>query len=147
MESNAAQQLAAIADTRAAVADRLVTPFWYHPLLGLLVAGYIVGMSVGDTAVKLASGVLFSAGAAALAVAYRQRTGIWVSGLGAGRAGRWAIALGALIGVAAATAWATATYTDLRWPVWTLAVAGLVGTVVIGRRFDTALRAQLRAAA
>jgi hypothetical protein len=147
MESNAAEQLADIHQARAAVADRLVTPWWYHPALGALLAGYVVGISVGGTGVKIASGVLFAAAVVALGDVYRRRTGVWVSGFDAGRASRWAIALGALIGAVVLTAWATTSYTDLRWPVWVLAVAGFAGTVVIGRRFDSALRAQLRAAA
>jgi hypothetical protein len=147
MESNAAERLAAINHARAAVADRLVTPWWYHPALGVLLSGYVVGVSFGSTGIKLASGVLFAAAVLALGNVYRRRTGVWVSGFDAGRASRWAIALGALIGVVVLTAWATTSYTDHRWPVWVLAVAGFVGTVVIGRRFDSALRAQLRAAA
>ncbi|BCY08590.1 hypothetical protein [Actinoplanes sp. L3-i22] len=146
MESNAAEQLDAIANTRAAVADRLVTPWWYHPILGLLIAGYVVGMGLGNTALRLVTVVLFVAGAAALARAYKSLTGVWVSGFDAGRAGRWANALGALIGVIAVAAWLLGSYTELRWPVWPLAAAGLVGTIVLGRRFDSALRAQLRTA-
>jgi hypothetical protein len=147
MESNAAEQLDAITDTRAAVADRLVTPWWYHPILGALIAGYVAGMGYGNTAVKLATVVLFLGGTAALANAYRRLTGVWISGLAAGRASRWATALGALIGVIAVAAWMIGDYTDLRWPVWILAAAGLIGTIILGRKFDAALRAQLRAPA
>jgi hypothetical protein len=37
--------------------------------------------------------------------------------------------------------------TGLRWPVWCLAVAGFAATIALSRRFDIALRAQLRAGA
>src|SRR4051794_21015344 len=122
MENDVAAQLAAITDTRAAVADRIVTPGWYHPVLGLLIAAYVIGLGLGNIGVKLASGVLFCLAAGALARAYRQRTGVWVSGLEAGRAGRWAGALGAMVGVVAITAWALGAYTDLWWLVLVLAV-------------------------
>lgn len=147
MESNAAEQLAAVSAARAAVAGRLVTPWWYHPALGLLLAGYVVAIGIGGTGIAIASGVLFALAVVALGNAYRQRTGVWVSGFDAGRASRWGVALGVLIGVVALTAWAVASYTDLRWPAWVLAGVGFVGAVVIGRRFDSELRAQLRAAA
>ncbi|MDG4827329.1 hypothetical protein O7635_36260 [Asanoa sp. WMMD1127] len=139
-------RLAAVDDARAAVADRLVTPWWYHPALGILLAGYVVGISFGNSGVKIASGLLFAAAVVALGNLYRRRTGVWVSGFQAGRASRWAIALGVLIGAVVLTAWAIGSYTRLDWPVWVLAAVGFVGTVLIGRRFDSALRAQLRAA-
>lgn len=147
MESHAAEQLAAISEARAAVADRLITPWWYHPVLGLLLAGYVVAMGLGASVVKMVAGLLFALGCVLLGNAYRRLTGVWVSGFDAGRASRWAFALGALIGVTALSAWALSAYTDLRWPVWALAAAGFAGTVFLGRRFDEALRAQLRATA
>lgn len=145
MESDAAQQLAAVAAARSAVAGRLVTPWWYHPILGLLISGYVVGMGFGDTVLRMVTVVLFVAGAALLVRAYKRLTGVWISGLDAGRAGRWANALGALIGVIAVAAWLIGSYTDVRWPIWPLAAVALVGTIVLGRRFDAALRDQLRA--
>ncbi|MGA5301762.1 hypothetical protein ACPCHT_17670 [Nucisporomicrobium flavum] len=147
MESSAAEQLAAIADARAAVADRLVTPWWYHPALGLLVGAYVVAFGIGNSAARLAAGVCFAGGCVLLVKAYKRQTGVWVSGLDAGRASRWAIAMGAMLGVIALAAVAIGRYSDLRWPVWALAIAGFAGTVLLGRQFDRALRAQLRAAA
>ena len=147
MESQYTEQLAVIADTRAAVADRLITPWWYHPILGLLLAGYVVAISLGSTVVKAVAVVLFVVACGALARTYRRLTGVWISGFEAGRAGRWAKGLGGLVAVVTLTAWATAYWANLTWPVWCLAVAAFVGTVVLGRRFDTALRAQLRAGA
>jgi hypothetical protein len=145
MESQSGEQLAIIAEARAAVADRLTTPRWYHPILGLLLAGYIVALSLGSTVVKAVAVVLFVAACGALASTYRRLTGLWISGFHAGRAGRWAKALGALVAVATATSWSIAYWTELTWPVWCLAAVAFVSAVVLGRRFDTALRAQLRA--
>jgi hypothetical protein len=145
MESNGVEDLSVIAEARAAIADRLVTPWWYHPALGLLMAGYVLALGLGDTVVKIASGILVVVGGAALARAYRRLTGVWVSGFDAGPASRWAAALGGLAGLAGVTAWGLGASTDLRWPVWCLALVMVAASVVLGRRFDTALRAQLRA--
>ncbi|KUL27854.1 hypothetical protein [Actinoplanes awajinensis] len=147
MENNAAEQLAAIADTRTAVAGRLVTPWWYHPALGLALAGYVLGLGLGGTPVSAVFAMLFILVCLGLAHLYKRRTGVWVSGFEAGRASRWAYAMGALVGVIVAATWATTAYTNLNWPVWALAATGFAGTVLLGRQFDAALRAQLRAAA
>ncbi|WP_051571047.1 hypothetical protein [Cryptosporangium arvum] len=147
MENNAAEQLAAINDTRAAAADRLVTPWWYHPVLGLLLAGYVLGLSLGDTAVRSGTLAVLIVGSVLLVRVYRRITGVWVSGFNAGRAGRWAKGMGGLAALGLATAWGIAYFTDLRWPVWLIAALVLVGTIVLGRRFDDELRAQLRAGA
>ncbi|MEV4349663.1 hypothetical protein AB0J83_34830 [Actinoplanes sp. NPDC049596] len=146
MENDAAVQLAAISDARSSLADRLVTPVWYHPALGLALAADVVAISLGNTGVKLAGGVLFVLAALWLANTYRQQTGILVTGPGTGRARRWAFAMGALIGAVLLTAWATGEYAEARWPIPVLAVIAFAGIVVLGRRYDAALRAQLRSA-
>jgi hypothetical protein len=147
MENNSAEALNIIAETRAAAADRLITPWWYHPIFGLLLADYVLGVSLGTTPAKLTASLVFIAASLALATTYRRLTGVWVSGFDAGPAGRWAKALGALVGIAALGGWAIASWTQVTWPVWCLAVLALAGGVVLGRRFDSALRAQLRAGA
>lgn len=146
MENEPDEQLAIIAQARVAVADRLVTPWWYHPVLGLLLAGYVAALSLGSNVVKLAGGVLFIAGCMVLVNRYKRMTGVWISGFDArGRAAWWAKGLGLLIGVVIITAWAIAYFTNLAWMVWCLAALAFVATIVLGRRFDAALRAQLRA--
>ena len=145
MENQPAEQLALIAAARAAVADRLTTPWWYHPILGLLLAGYLVTLSLGGTVVRAVAVVLFVVALGVLASTYRRLTGVWVSGFDAGGASRWAKALGVLAALAIATSWSVVYWTELTWPVWCLAAVMFVSTVVLGRRFDTALRAELRA--
>ena len=39
--ADAAAALDLVAASRAALADRLVTPWWYHPALGVLVGGLV----------------------------------------------------------------------------------------------------------
>lgn len=147
MENDAAAQLAAIQEARSTLADRLVTPWWYHPALGLAAAGFIVGYGFGNVAVRLATAVLFILACLALMRAYKRLTGVWISGFDAGRASRWAKTTGALVGVTGIGAWAIGAYTDLDWLIWCAAGVAFVVTVVLGRRYDVALRAELRAGA
>ena len=84
--------MAAIAQARAAAADRLVTPWWYHPVLGLLCAAYVAAVSFGSTVWRAVAVALFALGCGALARAYQRLTGVWSSGFHPGRSRRWAIA-------------------------------------------------------
>ncbi|MFI7454276.1 hypothetical protein ACIBQX_42770 [Nonomuraea sp. NPDC049714] len=147
MESNSAESLSLVAEARAALADRLITPWWYHPGFGLLIAGFVLAVGLGDTVVKVGGGVLLIAGCDALISAYRHVTGVWVAGPEAGPAGRWVAALGGLTVLSAVAAFGIGALTGLRWPVWCLAVAGFAATIALSRRFDIALRAHLRAGA
>ncbi|PZE38310.1 hypothetical protein [Curtobacterium sp. MCPF17_031] len=142
--TDARQALAAVDATRASVADRLVTPWWYHLALGLLAGAYLVGYALGDTVVRAAVLVVFFAGILALVSAYRRLTGVWVSGHRAGAATRWAVAMGVFDVVAVVAAIFVHEATGLLWPVWVLAVMVVVAMVVLGRRFDRRLRSELR---
>lgn len=147
MENNAAAQLAAIADARSSVADRLITPWWYHPVLGLASAGFVLAYGLGNDAVRISSAFLLGLTSIGLMRVYKRLTGVWVSGLDAGRASRWAKAMGVITAATGLGAWAVGAYTELDWIVWVAAALVLVATVVLGRRFDVALRDQLRAGA
>jgi hypothetical protein len=135
--------LDAVHQAEAAAADRLVTPWWYHPSLGALSAVLVLAYG-SDRRWALPLGiVVFFAGAALLVSSYRRLTGMWISGTRPGGARRYAYALGALLGACLLTAfWAGRA--GLAWPTWVAAVAVLLGTIVIGRRFDAVLRADLR---
>lgn len=136
--------LAAIADARRAAADRLVTPWWYHPVLGLLFIGYVAAVSLGGTLVMLGGLAVFFGGLYLLMAAYRRTTGIWLWGYQGGRATPWAYAMGAVGGLGAAGAIGLS-YADVgdRW-IWTVAVVMGLTIVVMGRQYDRVLRADLR---
>lgn len=146
-EDQASDALTVIGEARAAAADRLVTPWWYHPILGFLVSAYVIGFSLGNTLVRAVSLVLFLGGCLLLVRAYRRLTGVWISGFDAGPASRWAWILGGATATAMLGSLIIAWTTSLVWPTWCIAVAAGVGVVIVGRRFDVALRAQLRAGA
>ncbi|WP_146146150.1 hypothetical protein [Geodermatophilus tzadiensis] len=74
----AAAQLAALQADRAALADRVLQPWWYDVALGLLLFGFLASRALDSPWVTLPALVLFGAGLGALVAAYRRRTGVWV---------------------------------------------------------------------
>ncbi|MDN5892927.1 MAG: hypothetical protein L0H93_02780 [Nocardioides sp.] len=145
MESNSRNDLTSLHEARAALADRLITPWWYHPALGALVAGLALAYGLIDHDVwRLLSLFPFFGGCALLVAAYRRATGIWINGNEAGPARIHAWALGLSIFIAMVL---TSTVRWQGWPewiVWAVAAAVFVFTVAIGRRFDRAYREHLR---
>lgn len=129
---------------RAAAADRLVTPWWYHPALGILLGAYIVALVLGSSGVRLVAVAVFLVGLVGLMRAYKRLTGVWISGFDAGRASRWAYAMGAAVAVAIGLAFWGYSVFDAAWPVVAAGVLAAVSVVVLGRRFDAELREQLR---
>jgi hypothetical protein len=135
LEARAA--LAAIAGQRREAAERLVTPWWYHPLLGILIGGLIAAQA-GPTALKVAVLPVFFIGLAALVSAYQHVTGVWVGGLRRGPAGRVTIALVAVYLAALAVSVILG-----GWAAIAAGIVVVVATVVLGHRFDRALREEL----
>ena len=129
---------------QTAAADRLVTPWWYHPALGGLVAMLVLACGVDVAWVVPVAIVLFSLGLGILVGAYRSTTGMWISGHRAGRASRWAYVLGALCAGCVLVSFVARETEASAWLSWVAAATAFVGTVIIGRRFDTELRDQIR---
>jgi hypothetical protein len=77
----AAAELAALDADRAALAERVVQPWWYDALLGLLVAGFIASYSSRNAWVVLGAFLVLALGLRGLMAVYRRITGMWVSGL------------------------------------------------------------------
>lgn len=138
--------LAAVEQSRSDIADRLYTPWWYHPALGLLVGGLIT-VAFADLPFAVLIGVIiaYGAGLAALVTAYRRKSGVWLNGSEGGPKSHRSIYrfFGALLVVIIIGA-AFAIGMEIRWtaPVTGLVVA--VALTVWGRHFDKVLRAELR---
>ncbi|MGY1843145.1 hypothetical protein [Modestobacter sp. SYSU DS0875] len=76
---DAAAQLAALQADRAALADRVVPPWWYDAALGLLLFGFLASYALDSPWVTFPALVVFGACLAALMAAYKRITGIWVN--------------------------------------------------------------------
>jgi len=138
------EQLAAIAEARADLANRLITPWWYHPVLGLLFGAYVVVEGLGNTIVRALAIVLFVFCCWLLMSAYRRLTGVWVNSTLPGPARRWAVGLGIIAGLIVAGCIMVGQFANVPWVVWSLGALACVIIVVLGRHYDNVLRAQLR---
>ena len=142
---DARSSLAAVDQARAAAADRLITPGWYHPVLGLLTAGFLVAMVLGDIGVQIVALLVFSAGTTALVAAYKRVTGVWIDGFRAGPATRWSVTMGVILALVALGAFALHRETGDLWPVWMAGALAVVLVMVFGTLFDRSVRKGLRA--
>ncbi|HLU29677.1 MAG TPA: hypothetical protein VKZ65_14700 [Glycomyces sp.] len=138
--------LEVVTDSRSEMAERLVTPWWYHPVLGILLGGFMAVLGVGvPTSVMLGLMVLYFGGIGVLAWAYRRLTGVWVNGFEVGpRSRRSATRLGATAIALALVGAVFGLGLDLAWVPVCCGVAIAVVTTVWGRRFDAILREELR---
>lgn len=138
------EALRLIAGTRSDLADRLITPWWYHPAFALLVGAFVASFAFDSTLVTCIALGLYLGGISALMNAYRRKTGVWVNGWRAGRASRLGVLIGVLTGVAIVGSVVLANLGVEIAPV----LAGVLlvpALVLLGRRFDDVLRADLRA--
>ncbi|MEX5721364.1 hypothetical protein [Geodermatophilus maliterrae] len=142
--TTAEEQLAALQADRTAVAERVVQPWWYDALLGLLIAGFLASYSLRSTWVTLGALVLFLLGMRGLVALYTRLTGLWVNGFRAGPTRRaihvWLVLYAVVLGAAA-----TAEYLlDVRGA---MAVGGAVigvGLALISRWWTRIHVAELR---
>ncbi|MDQ1665902.1 MAG: hypothetical protein QOH75_1933 [Actinomycetota bacterium] len=132
---------------RQHVADRLITPAWYHPVLGLLAGGLIASAEWRSIAVFLSALLVYAVGCGVLVSSYRRLTGIWVSGLRRGPAGRVSLTLVGALYVIAGLGAVLEFGLDLRGAFVAGGLVAVVVVIVLGRRFDEALRAELRGTA
>lgn len=140
--------LADVAALRHAVADRLVTPWWYHPILGLCLAA-IVLVNAFDlhNVVKIVVALTAAVSMGVLVGAYQRLTGLWVDTRNLGPTSRrWWLAYVVVIIVVVGVPFLPA-FTNQAFPSW-LAIAftavAFIATVVLGRCIDAALREEIR---
>lgn len=139
---DARRSLDSVDASRRDVAQRLVTPGWYYPVLGLLIAQMIVVYALLDGAWPVASALLVAVGSGWLVRAHSGRTGITVSRPVGMRSGLSLAAFAA--GMCAPVLYVV--FVDGVRPAVVLGLAGvaLVSTVVLGPVHDAAHRADLR---
>ena len=136
---DAAAQLAALDADRAALADRVVPPWWYDVALGVLLFGLVASYAFDSPWVTVPVLVVFCAGLGVLVSAYKRITGVWVN-IGAKHMALWcAIYLPVLV-----LAFALAEGLDQRWVMVPAGAVLGVAITVFGRRWNRALAAELR---
>ncbi|ALO66185.1 hypothetical protein AS189_06360 [Arthrobacter alpinus] len=136
--------LNAIAGAKASAADRLTSPWWYHPILGLLAAVFVVSYTIGGVWVMLTVSVVYFAGLGILMGTYRKKTGMWINGLQAGKASWWTLPLVVIMIASMGGAYYLHAERGLDWPAWVAGIIVFVAVNIFGRLFDVALRSQLR---
>ncbi|GCD18467.1 hypothetical protein GXP71_00865 [Cellulomonas sp. H30R-01] len=142
--AEARSALADLAADRASLAARVVTPWWYHPTLGAVVALIVCTQALPSPAsLVLLPVALF--GLPALVVLYRRRYGVWVAEPAGPRSrALYRALIVVLVLVLAATL--VVRLTDVAY-VWALvpAAVGFVAAVVLGPWYDDAQRRELAA--
>ncbi|ALV46161.1 hypothetical protein MB46_12365 [Arthrobacter alpinus] len=144
---DAAAALAAVSAAQSDAAARLVTPWWYHPALGLLAAVFVVAYTIGGTVIMVGVAVVYVLGIGILMGAYKEKTGLWINGLKAGKASWWTVPLVLLMIICMIGAYYFHAEKGIDWPAWVAGAIVFVAVNVFGRLFDGALRTQLRTAA
>lgn len=133
------QELVAVDEARAAVAARVVAPWWYLPLMGLLAAQHVLVQGASDLNWTLPSGLLLVVGSAAAWLHWRRAMGITVWPAAGWRSlvalNAWSLGIGLCVWGAALSR------TD---PLVVAAgLAALVVTALLGRAWEAALRGDL----
>lgn len=134
--------LAGLDSDGAALAERIVTPVWYHPILGGLVAVLVVATALpgGASSIVLALGVV---GLVLLVLEYRRRYGVLTT-QPAGRRSRRLLAVMVVVVMSCMVSSLVVKLAEL--PLWWMlapALLAMVVTVVLGRRYDAALRSEI----
>jgi hypothetical protein len=135
----AAAQLAALREDRAALADRVLQPWWYDVALGLLLFGFLASYAFDSLWVTFPALVVFMAGLGALVAAYRRITGIWVN-----VTTRALVLWGAVVVVVLVPAFVLAEGYEQHWAMVVAGAVLGVAVVVFGRLWGRAYVAELR---
>jgi hypothetical protein len=137
----AEEQLAALQAQRAALAERVVQPWWHDVAAGLLLFGLLSSRVIGSSEVRALATLAFAAGLGALAWTYWRRAGVW-----AYPDRRMWLTWVPLAVVVLVPAFVLA---DGRGQVWAMPVAGAVlglALALLGRRWSRQWAAELRSA-
>lgn len=143
------EALAAVGDTRRRLADRLTTPIWYYPLIGLTVAAICIALGMPSGTIERAQRLYILMGTIVVNTVvaprlYRKKTGVWLHDAVGPRSKRLII-LGAIPFAALIIAAAGNYLLHGPWIV-PVALAGvaLIGATVFGRHYDNVVREELR---
>lgn len=141
---DAATALASIDQARSEAAERLTTPWWYHPVFGLLAAAFVVAYTIGGVGVMIGGAVVYFLGLGILMGTYKKQTGVWINGLKAGKATWWTLPLVVIMLAGMGGVYYFHAERGLDWPAWLAGIMVFIAVNVFGRLFDGSLRSQLR---
>lgn len=141
--ADAQAALDALAQSRGALADRLVTPRWYHPTLALLVAAFVGSEASATWALIVFP--LYCGGLVWLITAYAKVTGLRSNGWRMAGARRYAVLLFVVLLTCLGVSLAVRSGRLDWWWAAVAAVSAGLSTWWAGPRFDAASRAALRA--
>lgn len=142
--AEARRALEALATDRGVLADRMVTPAWYHPTLAALVFVLVAGY--GFARLWQIALVVYAAGLVWLTTAYRRIVGVWTSNWT--RIGGRRYAIGLIVVLLAGLGLSNAARSGAV-PWWWALVSGALsglGVLWVGPRVDAALRTAVRGA-
>ncbi|WP_127819008.1 hypothetical protein [Microbacterium sp. CPCC 204701] len=124
------------------LADQVATPWWYHPVLGLIVANFALAQMLPPQ-LSISLVVLGIIAIPVLTTAYSRRYGISLTQPTGKRSGRMLVASGGVIALAMAGALVIRLTEVSPWWVLPVAVSAFVATVALGRSYDRTLRTEL----
>ncbi len=141
--ADASASLALVEGANADLAARLVTPWWYHPGLGLAEAALVISVGLPNDAWPIRLGLVLVASIAvgALAGAWSRRTGLSAWSTQYSRLA-WQEVLALFLILMAA--FAVVLVVQQAVVTAAMAVLAFAGTVVLGHSIDRALRRRLR---
>lgn len=143
--AEAHEALRALADDRTILSARIVTPWWYHPALGVITATMVFAQALPGAlaSVLMVAGV---AGTPLLVLAYRRAYGVGITTPAGRRSTRMLFALIAVLVLAMVSALLVRIAEQSA--AWALlpAAAAFALTVILGRRYDRVYREDLVAA-
>ena len=132
--------LDAIGRVNADLADRLTSPWWYYPGLGLIEALVVWSFTFHVWWLQLLIVIIAMAGLRLLVTAWERLTGLGMSRKYNALARGWIIALLGVVAVAMAVVF----FADAPVVTAVAAIVVFVATVVLGRGAETAMQDRLR---
>lgn len=140
--SEATEILNRLSADRSRLADRVATPWWYHTALGVIVAIFVLAQVLSPP-LSISLVVLGIIAIPMLTTAYSRRYGMSLTQPAGKRSGRMLVASVGVLALAMAGALVIRLAQVSPWLVVPVAVGAFVATVVLGRRYDGALRMEL----
>lgn len=140
--SEATEILSRLSADGSRLADRVATPWWYHTALGLIVAMFVLAQVLSPP-LSISLVVLGVIAIPILTTAYSRRYGMSLTQPAGKRSGRMLAASVGILALGMAGALVIRLTQVSPWLVLPVAVGAFVATVVLGRRYDKALRMEL----